>query len=222
MYIPQSCLSGTYLAVSTNEGASYTWLSVAAAPSTNGLGATVQLAIDSADNLYVLWLGSSGLNVVVSRDGGHHWGAPTTISPPGLRNIILPALAALAGGHIGIVYYASTAPSANTLSGYVSQTNDALAQRPLFYVGEANNPAHPIFRNYGDAYSPRADFIGAAYDSGGGFWGALVEQLGPPDASNQIATSGYVTRLVPATVLPRRRAPQNFVLRNRRRHRKKR
>jgi hypothetical protein len=81
------------------------------------------------------------------------------------------------------------------LNAYVSQTTDALASEPLFYSGSINDPAHPIFTNYGDAVSPRADFIGAAYDAAGNFWAGLVRQLGPPDASNRIATTGYVGRL---------------------------
>jgi hypothetical protein len=45
------------------------------------------------------------------------------------------------------------------------------------------------------AFTPRADFLGATYDAVGGFWGGVVEQLGPPDASNTIPTSGYIGRL---------------------------
>jgi hypothetical protein len=206
VYIPQSCAAGTYLAVSGNEGSSYTWLKVPGAPATNGLGATVQLAIDSANDLYLLWLGSGGqLQLVVSRDGGLHWSAPLDVSPATLHNVTLPALTAGARGHVGIVYYASTGASARKLTGYLSQTDDALAPRPLFELGAVNDPADPIFENYGQSDSPRADFIGAAYDGAGHLWGALVKQLGPPNAASQIATDGYVGRLTfPSTRTSRR------------------
>ena len=195
IYIPQSCSGGTYLAVSHNEGTSYAWLPVAGAPPSGGLGAVVQLAIDRAGNLYMLWTQEDALRLVSSRDGGHSWSAPLTVSAPGLHHITLPALAAGPRDAIGVVYYASTSSSAETLSGYISQTVDALAPQPLFYAGAINDPAQPIFHDYGDYYSPRADFVGASYDTSGHFWGAIVEQLGPPDASNMIPTSGYVGRL---------------------------
>lgn len=196
VYIPQSCASGTYLAVSRDEGATFTWLRVPAAPATNGLGATVQLAIDSTDDLYLLWLSSGGqLELVRSRDGGRHWSAPLDVSPPKLHDVTLPALAAGARGHVGVVYYAAMRASAKRLTGYVSQTGDGLARRPLFYLGAVNNPAHPIFENYGQSDSPRADFIGAAFDGRGNLWGALVKQLGPPSSAGRIATTGYVGRL---------------------------
>jgi hypothetical protein len=195
VYIPQSCAGGTYLAVSRDEGTSYSWLPVTGAPPDGGLGAVVQLAIDQADNLYLLWTAGDALQLVSSRDGGRHWSAPLTVSPPGLHDITLPALAAGPRGAVGIVYYASTSPGAKALSGYISQTADALVPQPLFYAGAVNDPAHPIFENYSDADSPRADFVGAGYDAAGGFWGGIVKQLAPPDAANTIATTGYVGRL---------------------------
>lgn len=196
VYIPQSCLSGSYLAISSNEGKSFSWVRVPGAPATNGLGANVQLAIDSAGNLYLLWLGSSGLQLVISRDGGENWSHPLSVSPPQQKNIALPALAAGRRGHIGIVYYANTGAAGGALNGYVSETMNALARRPLFYLGTVNNPRHPIFHNYGQSHSPRADFIGAAYGSRGGVWGGMVDQLRPPDSAGRVATSGYVGRLV--------------------------
>jgi hypothetical protein len=195
VYIPQSCGGGTYLAVSRDEGASYSWLPVTGAPAASGLGAVVQLAIDRAGDLYMVWLAGDGLNLVSSRDGGRSWSAPLTISPPWLHNITLPALSAGPRGFVGVVYYASADPSAKALSGYISQTTDALGGRPLFYDGAVNDPTHPIYESYGDSDSPRADFVGATYDSRGNFWGALVKQLGPPDASNRIATTGYLAHL---------------------------
>jgi hypothetical protein len=201
VYIPQSCSGGTYLAISHDEGAGYTWRPVPGAPAASGLGAVVQLAIDAAGDLYVLWTAGDAVQLVSSRDGGRSWSPPLTVSAPGLHHITLPALAAGARGAVGIVYYASTSSSATTLSGYISQTTDALAAQPLFHAGAINDPAHPIFENHGEATTPRADFVGATYDAAGRFWGGIVRQLGPPDASSTIPTTGYVGHLAfPATV----------------------
>jgi hypothetical protein len=195
VYIPQSCLGGTYLAVSRDEGASYEWRLVPGAPAASGLGAVVQLARDSAGDLYLLWSQADALRLVVSRDGARSWGAPLTISAPGLHHVTLPGLAAGGRGAVGVVYYASQDAAAEALTGYISETANALARRPLFFAGAINDPAHPIFRNYGDAYSPRADFLGGGFDRAGTFWGALVKQLGPPSEASTIATTGYVGHL---------------------------
>jgi hypothetical protein len=132
-----------------------------------------------------------------SRDGGEHWSAPLDVSPPGLHSFTLPALAAGPAGQVGLVFYASSSSSASQLSAYLEQTSDALAPAPVFDAGAANDPAHPIFDNYGQGTSPRADFIGAAFDRHGLLWGGLVKQLGPRDAGDQVPTTGYVARLVP-------------------------
>jgi hypothetical protein len=176
---------------------------VPGAPAANGLGAVVQLAIDQAGDLYLLWLAADRLELAISRDGGQHWHPPFVVSPPDLHSMTLPALAAGPRGHVGVAYYASARASTSALGGYISESADALAPRPLFYAGVVNDPAHPIFDNYGDAYSPRADFVGAAYDARGDFWGGLVKQLGPPDSANRIATTGYVARLAFRAARPR-------------------
>jgi hypothetical protein len=192
IYIPQSCAAATYLAVSADEGSSYTWRAVAVAPPASSLGATVQLAIDRGGDLYLLWTAADALELASSRDGGRSWSAPLKVSPPTLHNITLPALAAGPQGGVGIVYYASADPAAKTLSAYISKTSQALRPQPLFFTAAINDPLQPIFQNYGDQYTPRADFLGAVYDATGGLWGGVVEQLGPPDASNAVPTSGYV------------------------------
>jgi hypothetical protein len=196
VYIPQSCLGATYLAVSHDEGASFAWLPVTGAPPARTLGASVQLAIDGAGNLYVLWTETDALRLAISSDGGRDWRPALTVSGPGLHHITLPALAAGPRGAVAIAYYASADASAETLSAYVSQTRGALAAQPLFYAGAINQPAQPIFKNYGDSYSPRADFVGGAYDASGNFWAGVVRQLGAQLENNTIATTGYVGRLV--------------------------
>lgn len=196
VYIPQSCAGGTYLAVSRDEGAGFSWLRVPGAPADTGLGAVAQLALDSRGDLYVLWLSGDQLELTSSHDGGQRWSAPLVVSPPGLHGFTLPALAAGPAGRVGIVFYASTSSSAKRLTGYLAETADALAATPRFYAGAVNDPAHPIFVDYGQGTSPRADFIGATYDRRGQLWGGLAEQLGPRDSSNEVATSGYIGRLM--------------------------
>jgi hypothetical protein len=197
VYIPQSCAGGTYVAVSRDEGASFTWVQVPGAPSDAGLGAVAQLAVDTRGNVYVLWLSSDTLELARSHDSARNWSAPLAVSPPGLHSIALPALAAGPRGHVGAVFYASTSASSQPLSAYLVSTGNALVSSPLFYSGIGNDPRHAIFVNYGQGTSPRADFIGAAYDGRGLLWGGLVEQLGPRDPSDRVPTSGYIAHLAP-------------------------
>jgi hypothetical protein len=194
-YQPQTCSNGTYLAVSRNEGNSYSWLAVPGAPASAAPAPAVQLAIDADDDLYVLWTADDQLHLVISRDRGRSWSAPIAIGEPGLHDLTLPALAAGPAGDVGVVYYASTDGTSKTLSAYVSETQDALDPEPVFYGAAINDPNHPIFRDYGDAVSPRADFVGATYDPAGTFWAGVVKQLGSPDADSQVQTTGYVASL---------------------------
>jgi hypothetical protein len=208
VYVPQSCAGGTYVAISRDEGVSYSWVQVPGAPSDAGLGAVAQLAVDRAGSLYVLWLSADTLELSRSRDGGRSWSAPLSVSPPTLHAITLPALAAGPRGDVGIVFYASTSTSAKDLSAYLAETTDALSATPVFYAAAANDPAHPMFVNYGQGTSPRADFIGAAYDSRGRLWGALVKQLSTPDPSSRVKTTGYVAHLELSRATRPRRAPR--------------
>lgn len=207
LYQPATCLRGAYLAVSHNEGASYTWIPVPGAPPGPTFGGNyLQIAVDHADNLYALWPSASGLDLAVSRDHGLVWTKPMEVAAPGTHNIKFPALAAGASGNVAITYYASTTASAKYLNGYITQTTDALTPHPLFFGGVINNPAVPILYDYSLTNSPRVDFIGGAYDpQGTTFWAGVVKQFGPPDASGTIRTVGYVGRLLFQSAAPTHR-----------------
>ena len=204
-YQPQSCQGGSWVAVSHDEGASWSWLPITGAPGTRGLLSGLQLAIDRANNLYALWPDGGQLELSISRDGGKRWGGPLAVAAPGLRQVDLPALVAGAAGHVGVAYYGSTNASAKSLTAYLTETSDALAHRPLFYSAGLNDPAHPIFQDYAGSDTPRADFIGVTYDSSGNLWAGLVKQLGPPDANSRVPTTGYVGTLKPAPPARHRR-----------------
>jgi hypothetical protein len=195
-YQPLSCAMGAYVAASADAGATYAWHLVKDAPPANGLSGGLQLAIDDADNLYGMWTRNDRLYLDVSRDHAQSWSVPLDVTPPGLHTITRPAFAAGRSGHVGIAYYASRDPSAQALSAYITKTSDALGSQPLFISGALNDPAKPIYVDQGlRGTTPRADFIGGAYDADGTFWAGAVKQLGAPDANGYVATTGYVGRL---------------------------
>ncbi len=194
-YQPQSCEGGSWVAVSHDEGSSYSWFPIIGAPGVKGLTSGLQLAIDYANNLYALWTSGSQLELAQSRDGGMTWGRPLQVAAPGLRQIDLPAIAAGPNGHVALAYYGSTSASTKTLTAYLTVTSDALDRQPLLYSAALNDPAHPIFQDYGGTDTPRADFVGVTYDSAGNPWAGLVKQLGAPDAKQTVPTTGYVGTL---------------------------
>ncbi|HUE26311.1 MAG TPA: sialidase family protein [Solirubrobacteraceae bacterium] len=196
-YQPVDCENSAYVLVSRDEGASYTWIPVPGAPTgTPTSGTNLKLAIDDANNLYAIWTANGLLHMSVSNDHARSWSTPMMVAAPGVTNVDLPAVAAGAPGHVAITYYASTDPSAQMETAYITESEDAAAPQPLFYSGALNDPADPIFHDYGLSDSPRADFVGGSFDSPGThFWAGVVKQLGPPDASGYIQTTGYVGTL---------------------------
>jgi hypothetical protein len=198
IYIPATCVGSDYVSISHDEGSTYSWVAQKDAPTGSSVsGGFLQLAVDDSDNLYALWPAKGLLYMEVSRDHAKTWSAPMMVAAPGVTNVQRPAFAAGAAGHIGITYYASKDPAADRISAYITQTENGLETRPLFYSGVLNYPAHPIFHDEGlTGGSPRLDFIGGAYDSPGTtFWAGVVKQFGPSDSNRQIATTGYVGRL---------------------------
>lgn len=202
IYHPVSCQHAAYVATSRDEGTSYTWVQVPGAPPASGTSGSLQLAVDDSGVLYALWQRGDEILLAVSHDQGRSFAAPLAVTAPGVHGVALPVLAAGARGEVGITYYASPDPAAKALDAYITQTRDALAARPLFYSAAINDPAHPIFANLGFNGSPRADYVGGAYDATGTFFAGVVKQLSGPDANGRVATTGYVGRLAFATAPP--------------------
>jgi hypothetical protein len=197
IYQPVNCEHSAYVVVSRDEGASETWIPEKDAP-TGGptSGTNLQLAVDQAENLYAMWSANGLVYLASSRDHAQSWSAPSMVAAPGLQDVQRPAIAAGAPGHVALTYYASKEPSAQLLSAYITQTADALDAQPLFYSGALNDPAAPIFHDYGLAGgSPRTDFVGGSFDSPGtAFWAGVVKQLGLP-SNRHVPTVGYVGTL---------------------------
>ncbi|HWW53062.1 MAG TPA: sialidase family protein [Acidimicrobiales bacterium] len=198
VYQPVGCSDGSYVAVSTDEGGTYRWHKLPQAP---GTGAGVddhnfQIAIDGADQLYALWVCNGVLCLATSADGATSWSTPLRVAAPAVRSVTFPQLAAGPAGHVGVVYYGTRSTTAQRLTAYITESNNARDQRPIFISGALNDPARPIFVDYGlTGGSPRADYVGAAYDPSGVLWAGLVKLLSTPDASGNVRTAGYVGRL---------------------------
>jgi len=211
VYQPVTCANGSYVAVSTDEGSTYEWHRVTGAPPASGIAGVsagvggLQIAVDDAGELYAMWSTGKRVMLVRSRTGGKAWKPALNVTTPGLAQVALASLAAGPAGHVGVAYYGSSDPKAIRLTAYLTTTATGATSSPVFASAALNPPARPIFQPSGVAggVSPRADYIGAAFDSHGTLWVGAVQQIGKPDANGNVATTGLVGHL--ATLAPRRR-----------------
>lgn len=226
IYQPVDCGHSAYVVVSADEGSTYRWIPLPNAPTgTPTSGTNLKLAVDRAGNLYAEWSADGFLYLDVSTDHARTWRPAMMVSGPGLHNVQLPAIAAGAPGHVGLVYYASRNAQATRSTAYITQTDDAISRQPLFYTGAINDPAQPIFHDYGLYDYPRTDFIGGTYNRRGTtFWVGVVKQFGPPDGREFIRTTGWAGRLLfhrpPQSHRPALRSPGSPSRRRRPRRRR--
>ncbi len=163
VYVPKGLCGQPFLAISHDEGATWTRVQVAS----NGMNCCYAglfydheagVAADPDGNVYYAWVAADRLPyLAVSRDGGATWGPPLEIGIPGLRESVLPALALGAPGKVAIAYLGSTnSPwdgtaaqgdyASATWNEYVTETTDALDADPLFTSVSVNDPADPLVR----------------------------------------------------------------------------
>ena len=100
------------------------------------------IAVDKADNLYVVWSqmsvdgGPSIVRYSSSTDHGLHWSAPMTVNPPTLHSNVLPWIAAGDDGRVDIVWVGSSTSDSNDVSSdwnvYMAQSLNAHDPSPVF------------------------------------------------------------------------------------------
>jgi hypothetical protein len=189
------CGSNTFLAKSTDEGATWPILR-------NGKGdpltipPTDELRVDGNGNLYSVHLDGTHLLLLISRDGGLDWSAPLDMTAPGVTSIS-QWFVAQRGSAVAVSYLATTG-SASGLDGYLTVTHDALAASPLFWSSTINPPDKPLYA--GSPAEARDDFIGADIGPDGTPWASFFTscpagstspgcagQDGNPQASGAVA-----------------------------------
>jgi hypothetical protein len=211
LYLPLNCATLASnpaglvkVAVSHDEGSTWSYLSVptGSAGSNAGLIGGVSIAVDRAGALYVLWPGADDRPyLTVTRDQGRTWRGPMMIGMPGVVEAAPHAqIAALEPGHIAVAYYGhqQQGPSSR-LNGYLTESFDATALRPLFYSAQLNDARHPLYFPVSSGTLPRNDYLGVTIAPDGTPWTGLVKlRSAKPDAEGYIQSTGYVARLLPA------------------------
>ena len=101
------------------------------------------LAIDAAGNIYAVNPNNKGqVFMSVSKDKGVTWSTPVVVSAPGV-SVYFSAVAAKGNGTVAIAYYGSK--DGINYTGYIAESTNALASKPLFWSAAVTNPANPLF-----------------------------------------------------------------------------
>jgi hypothetical protein len=97
------------------------------------------------------------------------------IAAPGVRQVMHTAITATGTGRIAVAYLGSgtSAPAAG-FSGYITESGNALARRPVFFSAAVNPPARPLYPgSHKEVFGDRLFFIGDAFAPDGTAWAAF-------------------------------------------------
>jgi len=212
LFLPFTPCERPYVAISHDAGD--TWqLALVADIMTIGWG-ELGLGMDKAGNLYAAWVKFEDRlpYLAISRDHGLHWSAPLMIGAPGVIEAAVPQLVAGARGQVAVTYYGSknaplpftppcTGPSLScpgfeheTWDTYITESFNALADRPLFWSASLNDPALPTW--YGvtpSSIRTPAGFNGASGPgTGGTSGGGRLDYYGMTMAPDDTPWVGFV------------------------------
>ncbi len=168
------------IAISRDEGA--TWQRRMIARTNVQDVYTTSVATDSSGDVYVAWLAAHGVSagverrglpyVIISRDHGGSWSKPMMVAAPGVRQALHIAITATGTGHIAIAYLGSASTNPNVdFNGYLTESSDALARRPVFLSAAVNSPSRPLYPgSHTESFGDRLFFIGDAFAPDGTPW----------------------------------------------------
>ncbi len=207
LLLPKGHCGQPWLAISKDEGKTWTRVQVAK----NGTADhEADAVMDKKGNIYYLWLGDDRLPyLATSTDGGKTWSKPTPVGPPGLKEANLPSIDAQGVGKIALVYYGSeNSPyvqcdegcppmdyTKTTWNGYLTISDNALSQSPLFYTGLVNTRAEPLVRQKcgpGRCHNVM-DFIDVRIGPDGIAYGAFVDTCMPAPEGEASCTEATPT-----------------------------
>jgi hypothetical protein len=201
LYVPKRFNSQPWIAVSHDEGATWSDVQVAA----NGSGGEANRgALDSAGNVYYAWVDATQHEpyLAFSSNDGKTWSKPIALAPPGVREGALPRPAADPNhpGRVVVAWLGSTnapghAPfysycdvllqpcsdanyAAATWNGYLTEIQNAFRPTPVLQTATVDPVSAPLFTggcSADGACMANLDFIDAAFGPDGTAWGVFVD-----------------------------------------------
>jgi len=207
-YVPRGWCGQPWLAMSRDEGATWTRVQVAH----NGMNTTVSggfglvapgsgqsdheaaVVADKSGNLFFMWMALNRLPyVAVSTDHGTTWSAPQMVAPPGVDEAWGPSLGIDDNGTIALAYLGtSNSPGAPftadysgvAWTGYLALIEKPLDPDPLILSAAVSPPGHPLVQGPcgPDRCNPELDFIDVEIGPDGSAWGAFSDAY--KDAAN--------------------------------------
>jgi cellulase (glycosyl hydrolase family 5)/glycosyl hydrolase family 5 len=168
LYFPTTLCGTLGLAISRDEGKTWRFRAKIA----SGLEDiyTTGTAADRHGGLYFAFRGPRDLPyLTTSTDRGRTWSKPRMVGAPGVREVRRVAVAVGRHGEVGLAYAGTT--DGMRFNGYITETRNALARRPLFWSASINKPSAPLL-NAADpeVFGDRFFYGGAAVGPDGTVW----------------------------------------------------
>jgi hypothetical protein len=142
------------------------------------------IAIDSKDRLYVVWVDDRDYRAYLSTsaDHGKSWSARVQVSVDEVKHAAYPNLSVFEPGHVAIAYYGSAAATGSgdgysssdgrDYDTYLTATENALKDAPIFTTARVNVAGEPVVQGWTFNAS---EYLGPpARTSDGSVWAAFV------------------------------------------------
>jgi hypothetical protein len=221
VFLPRGWCGQPWLAISHDEGATWTRVQVA----DNGMSCCGRadgmevgipsheagVVTDEKGNIFYSWIAADRLPyLAVSRDGGESWSKPKMIGPPGLEEANLPGMAIGPNGGIVIRYLATENSPWNgkevdgdydntTWNAYLTVIADPLASNPVLYTATVNDTSEPLFIGECGPDPIRCgwgDFQDVVVDHRGGVWSVEVDLCAGKKGDGCDMSEAIIGRLV--------------------------
>lgn len=175
LYAEDQCGGQTYLARSTDEGATWPLVTENAKPVT--LPADGELRVGSNGELFLFYQSASKVVARTSSDGGRSWSAPETLTPSGIGPITQWAVSERGTGQVALSYLVQRG-SSSTYDGWLTWSADLNRANPTLWASPLNPPADPMRTSSPPA--ARDDFIGVDIGPDGTPWASFAASCPGP------------------------------------------